>query len=120
MKVLFAVCILALSLPAFGQAIPTPSNPVAFCGTQASPSADAYQLIFDGGAPESLTMDSTKNPACPAGSTHSFSVAASRFVPGQHVLMVRGVNPFGATDGPVYVVTVGVAPGQFTIDTMAQ
>lgn len=102
------------------QNIPPPTNPVLFCGTQAAPAADTYMLVFDGGAPEPLTMDATKNALCPASSTHSFTLAASRFTVGQHTLVVRAVNAFGTTVGPVYNVLVGIAPGPFSIDAVIQ
>lgn len=98
--------------------MPPPENPVVFCGTQASPVADSHELIFDGGAPEALTMDATLNAACPGGSTHSFAVSAARFTVGNHTVQVRGANAFGSTDGPVYSVQVGIAPGQFSINAI--
>lgn len=100
---------------ALAQTIPPPTNPVVFCGTQALPEATSYQLAFDGGAFEALTMDAAVNAGCPAGTTHSFSVVANRFTVGTHTLQVKSINAFGQTDGPVYTVTVGIAPGPFTI-----
>jgi hypothetical protein len=116
-----AIALLAavLSAPALAQtSMPPPANPVVFCGAQATPNADSYELIFDGGAPEPLAMDATLNAACPGGSTHSFSQPASRFTVGAHTLIVRGTNPFGSTDGPQYNVLVGIMPGQFTINAV--
>lgn len=97
------------------QQIPPPSNPVVFCGQQANPAADSYQLVFNGGTAEPLTMDAIKHAECPAAATHSFSLPASRFTVGTHTVMIKAVNAFGSTDGPAYTVTVGIAPGQFTI-----
>jgi hypothetical protein len=107
--------LLLCPLPSFAQSIQPPSNPVVFCGTQAAPVASSYQLIFDGAAPVALTMDATVNAACPSGTTHSFSVVAAKFTVGNHTLVVRAINTFGSTDGPVYTVTVGIAPGPFEI-----
>lgn len=110
------VVLVSLSVaPARAQQIPPPSGPVVFCGTQAAPDATSYQLVFDNGAPEVLTMDGTVNAACPAGTTHSFSQPASRFTVGQHTVKVLAINAFGSTEGPVYTVTVGIAPGPFTV-----
>ena len=97
------------------QAIPPPTGPVVFCGQQAAPEASSYLLVFNGGAPEPLTMDASPDAACPTGTTNSFRLAAARFTVGNHTLLVRAVNTFGSTDGPVYDVTVGIAPGKFTI-----
>src|SRR5690242_14858873 len=99
--VLALALLLACSSPSFAQSIPPPTNPVVFCGTQAAPVASSYQLIFDGAAPVALTMDATVNAACPSGTTHSFSVAAAKFTVGNHTLVVRAINAFGSTDGPV-------------------
>jgi hypothetical protein len=109
--------IAALMLPASvaAQQIPAPSGPVVFCGTQATPNADTYQMVFNGGAPEALAMDATTDAACPTGSTHSFRLPAARFTVGTHTVKVIATNAFGATDGPVYTVVVGIRPGQFTI-----
>ena len=113
----FVVGVLVLGLAAgpLAQAIPPPTQPVLFCGTQAPPTATSYQLVFDGGAPEPLTMAATMDTSCPAGSTHSFTVPAARFTVGQHTVLVRSTNNFGTTAGPAYTVTVGVAPGAFTV-----
>lgn len=100
---------------AAAQQIPPPTGPVTFCGVQAPPAADSYTVAVDGGAPVALTMDATLNPACPAGSTHSFQVAAASFPIGTHQVVVRAINAFGTTQGPAYTVTVGIAPGAFTI-----
>lgn len=118
-RMLLVVALLVAVVPALAQVVmPPPANPVVFCGTQAAPAADSYQLAFDGGAPEALTMDATKNAACPASSTHSFSLPASRFTVGTHSLAVTAVNAFGATAGPTYQVLVGIAPGPFTINAV--
>lgn len=119
MKQLLFAAVLLIAAPVMAQvAMPPPTNPVVFCGTQATPNPDSYELLFDGGAAEPLTMDATMNTACPGGSTHSFSLPASRFTVGQHTLQVRATNVFGSTDGPVYNVTVGIAPGEFTINAV--
>jgi hypothetical protein len=93
--------IAALMLPASvaAQQIPAPSG----------------QMVFNGGAPEALAMDATTDAACPTGSTHSFRLPAARFTVGTHTVKVIATNAFGATDGPVYTVVVGIRPGQFTI-----
>lgn len=118
LKLCAPLALLFVAVCSFAQAIPAPANPVVFCGVQANPAADSYQLSFDGGAMEPLTMDATKHTSCPASSTHSFSLPAARFTVGGHSVRVRGVNQFGSTDGPTYNVTVGIAPGQFTINTV--
>lgn len=112
---MMVVGLLALAGVVEAQQIPQPTGPVTFCGVQAAPAADSYTVAVDGGTPVPLTMDATLNAACPAGSTHSFQVAASSFPIGNHTLVVRGTNPFGTTVGPTYAVVVGIAPGTFTI-----
>lgn len=114
---MIAAVLLALLLQS---SIPPPSGPVIFCGSQAAPAAVSYQLVFDGGAPEALTMDATKDPACAASDTNSFRLAASKFTVGTHTLLVKATNTFGTTDGDVYNVTVGIAPGKFTITAIRQ
>lgn len=103
---------------ASAQQIPPPSGPVTFCGTQATPVAESYTIAIDGAAAVPLTMDATVNAACPAGTTHSFQVPASAFPIGAHTLVVAAVNAFGATAGPSFAVTVGIAPGAFTITAL--
>lgn len=98
--------------------IPQPTQPVVFCGTQATPVADTYQVVIDGGTPQALTMDTTKDARCPAGATHSFRLPASHFTVGNHSVQVVARNAFGSTSGPSYAVTVGIAPGQFTIEAV--
>mgnify|MGYP002786934914 CR=1 FL=1 len=107
---------LTLILPALAaaQQIPPPTGPVTFCGTQAAPAADSYRVQVDGGTPQPLTMVAAA-PSCPAGATHSFTLAASLFTVGKHSVRVTGTNAFGSTVGPEYIVTVGIAPGQFTV-----
>jgi hypothetical protein len=107
--------ILVSAMTLSAQQIPAPSGPVIFCGTQATPNADSYQLVFNGGTPEAFTMDATTDAACPAGSTNSFRLPAARFTVGKHSVKVIASNAFGATDGPEYAVVVGIRPGQFTI-----
>lgn len=119
MRVLLTVVgLLALASVSEAQQIPVPTGPVTFCGVQAAPVADSYTVAIDGGAPVALTMDAALNAACPAGSTHSFQIAAASFPIGNHTLVVRGTNAFGTTVGPAYAVTVGIAPGQFTITAL--
>lgn len=118
MRALMVIGLLLVATAAQAQQIPQPTGPVTFCGVQAAPAADSYTVAVDGGTPVPLTMDATLNPACPAGSTHSFQVAASSFPLGSHTLVVRGTNPFGTTAGPTYAVQVGIAPGQFTINAV--
>ena len=84
-----------LLLIALVQVIAPPTTPVIFCGQQAMPNAVSYQVVFDGGAPEPLTMDAKVDPQCPTGSTHSFRLPAARFTGGTHTVMVRAVNPHG-------------------------
>lgn len=115
---MMVVGLLALASVVEAQQIPQPTGPVTFCGVQAAPAADSYTVAVDGGTPVPLTMDAVLNPACPAGSTHSFQVAASSFPIGNHTLVVRATNAFGTTVGPTYAVTVGIAPGQFTISAV--
>ncbi|MCL4848760.1 MAG: hypothetical protein KJ066_19600 [Acidobacteria bacterium] len=116
-RVLCLFLLLAIAGPVAAQEtpIPPPTGPVVFCGEQIAPTADTYALMFDGGAPEALTMDAAVEPACPVGTTHSFRVPAARFTVGQHTLAVRATNAYGTTDGPIYTVTVGIAPGPFSI-----
>ena len=90
-------------------------GPVVFCGTQATPNADSYQLVFNDGKPEPLTMDATVDAACPEGASHSFRLPAERFTVGSHTLTIVATNAFGTTEGPIYRVVVGIRPGQFTI-----
>lgn len=115
-------CIIVLGLlmsapPAFAQ-IPPPSGPVTFCGTQALPVATSYTVAVDAATPAPLTMAATVASACPVGATHSFTLAASLFPLGSHTVVVRSINAFGATVGPAFTVTVGIAPGQFTITAL--
>lgn len=116
---LSAVGALALSLgftstAAAQSQFPPPAGPVTICGTQAAPTAASYQLIFDGGAPEAVTLTAPA-AACPLGSTHSFTLPAARFTVGVHSVVVRATNAFGSTNGPSYAVSVGIAPGSFTV-----
>lgn len=116
LSILMLSALVAASGSASAQAIPQPTGAVVFCGAQAAPAdVESYELVFNGGAPEALTMDETLAEGCPDGSTHSFRLPASRFTVGQHTLLVRARNQFGTTDGPIYTVTVGIAPGQFTV-----
>jgi len=109
----FLLLVFAVSLEA--QQIPQPSGPVTFCGIQALPNAETYTATVDGGAAQAVTMDTTVAPACPGGTTHSFSLPANLFEIGSHTVQVTGTNPFGSTPGPSYSVVVGIAPGTFTI-----
>lgn len=115
-------CIIVLGLlmsapPAFPQ-IPPPSGPVTFCGTQALPVATSYTVAVDAATPAPLTMAATVSPSCPAGSTHSFTQPAALFPIGSHSVVVRAINAFGETVGPSFAVTVGIAPGVFTITAL--
>ena len=103
------------SATARAQAIPPPTNPLVFCGIQALPAPTSYTLIIDGGAPAPLVMDATKSPVCPAASTHSFVVPAAVFTLGLRTFVVTAINAVGPTVGPPYPITVGLAPGAFTI-----
>lgn len=108
--------ILGVSTTAAAQSqFPPPANPVTICGTQAAPVAVSYQLIFDGAAPEAVTLAAPAAAACPVGSTHSFTLPAARFTVGVHTVVIRATNAFGSTNGPSYTITVGIAPGQFTV-----
>lgn len=109
-----ALCASVASADAQSSQFPPPAGPVTICGTQTAPNADTYQLVFDGGAPEPVSL-TAPDAACPAGSTHSFALPAARFTVGQHTLQVIATNAFGSTTGPAYTVTVGIAPGPFTI-----
>ncbi len=109
--------LVALLLPAAAraQSIPPPAGPVTICGTQAAPAATSYQLVFDAGAPEAVTLTAPAAAACPSGSTHSFTIAAARFPVGQHSVKVLPINTFGTTTtSPSISITVGIAPGAFT------
>lgn len=110
-----AALMLLMATTAAAQQFPPPTGPVTFCGTQASPAADSFTLVFDGNAPEALTMLGSIPAACPVGTTHAFEIPANRFTVGQHTVQVRSTNAFGTTDGATITVTVGVAPGPFTI-----
>jgi hypothetical protein len=103
------------SASAWAQAIPPPTNPVTFCGTQATPAAVSYQYSLDSGPMTPLTMDTAISGGCLSGTTHSFKLAAALFTVGNHQLVVRATNTYGSTNGPVYTITVGIAPGPFTI-----
>lgn len=114
-SLLLVLCSLALAVPVTVQAqIQPPSGPVTFCGTQAPPAADSYTVSVDGAAAQPLTV-SAPVAACPAGSTHSFTLPASLFPIGNHTVRVTSINAFGSTAGPDYNVTVGIAPGVFTV-----
>lgn len=110
----------ALALPASSAnaQIAVPSGPVTFCGTQAAPVADTYTVQIDGGVAQPLTMAASLDARCPAGSTHSFTLPASLFAVGTHTVRVRASNEYGSTDGPAYTVTVGIAPGPFTVTSV--
>lgn len=115
-KIVLTLSLLLATLASSADAqIPVPSGPVTFCGTQAAPAADSYTVAVDGGAEAPLTMSATVDSRCPAGTSHSFTLPAAAFAVGQHTVRVRGTNAYGSTDGPVYTVTVGIAPGAFTV-----
>lgn len=94
--------------------IQPPNGPVTFCGAQAPPAGDSHTVSVDGGPEQPVTL-APPAAACPAGSTHSFTLPASLFPIGNHTVRVTSINAFGATAGPSYNVTVGIAPGQFTV-----
>lgn len=99
-----------------GSSFPPPAGPVTICGTQAAPAATSYELSFDGAANEPITMAATMDSRCPNGSTHSFTLPASRFTVGAHTAKVIPTNAFGTTTtSTVYPITVGVAPGNFNV-----
>lgn len=110
-----ALALILLPAVAVAQSqFPPPADPVTICGTQAPPSADSYTLVFDNAAPEPVTLNA---PAaiCPTGSTHSFTLPAARFTVGQHTIQIRATNAFGTTNGSVHTVSVGIAPGPFSV-----
>lgn len=112
---LIAILIAMLAVPVITQAqIQPPSGPVTFCAVQTPPTADSYTVSVDGGAALPTTF-AAPVAACPAGSTHSFTLAASLFPIGSHTIVVTATNAFGSTTGPQYAVVVGIAPGQVTI-----
>ncbi len=110
----------ALALPASSASaqIAPPAGPVTFCGEQATPAADSYTVVVDGGAPQPVTMSVPPAAACPASTTHSFALPAALFTVGTHRVTVIGANGFGSTTGPEYVVVVGIRPGAFTITSV--
>jgi len=104
-----------LLLPVLSSAqIQPPTGPVTFCAVQTPPTADSYTVSVDGGTALPTTF-AAPVAACPAGSTHSFTLAASLFPLGSHTIVVTATNAFGSTTGPQYSVVVGIAPGQVTI-----
>lgn len=114
-----ALIVLALLGPAPAAAqvsMPPPANPVTVCGTQAAPAASSYQLVFDGGAPEAVTVATPPDARCPSGSSGSFTVPASRFTLGDHTIRLIPTNAFGSNmASPAFPVAVGLAPGPFTV-----
>jgi hypothetical protein len=102
--IMAAVAVLAGAGSAFAQGSQFPPPP----------GATSYQLVFDGAAPEAITP-AAPVAACPAGSTHSFTLPPARFTVGAHTVRLVATNAFGSTTGPIYTVTVGIAPGPFTI-----
>jgi hypothetical protein len=126
----FIAAMLLASTAAAQTQIPPPAQPLAFCGTQATPAPTSYQLVFDGGTAESVTVvtPSDTGPVvtfCNAnapGWTHAFTVPANRFAPRptQYAVLLRANNEFGSTPGPAWGVLVGIAPGQFSITAAGQ
>jgi hypothetical protein len=120
MRILKTLCLALVALAVYPSLVaaqgqfPPPPGPVTFCGTQAAPVAVSYQLVFDGAAPEAVALGAAV-AACPAGSTHSFTLPANRFTVGVHTVRLIATNAFGSTTGPVYTVSVGIAPGPFTV-----
>lgn len=113
------LALFALASSVYGQApIPQPSGPVVFCGQQPSPAATSFEVVFDGQAPQPLTMDATKDARCAPTDTHSFSLPATNFPVGEHTVVIRSRNQFGVTVADTYTVTVGLAPGKFTITSV--
>lgn len=113
--ILTIALLVAVAVPTVAQQIPQPTGPVTFCGTQALPTADTYTVSVDGGAAQALTMSASVDARCPGGTSHSFTLPATLFPIGNHSVQVTAINQFGSTAGPTYSVTVGIAPGAFTI-----
>lgn len=121
--VLLLLVLLLLITPTFtapaaaqGQ-IPPSAGLLLFCGVQATPAPDARTVLVDDvavvPAPTFVANDARcTNPAhvaftLPAG---PFSVRAAPY----RVVVVAS-NAFGTTPGQEFLVTIGVAPGAFTI-----
>jgi hypothetical protein len=87
--------------------LPTPTGPLTVCVRQPLPPADSYQLVFDGGAPEAVTVTTPADPAkCAAADTSSFTVPAARWTPGEHTVRVNAINAGGSTTSTVFTVTI--------------
>jgi hypothetical protein len=132
-KTLLATLLLLVCLASSAVAqtqIPPPAQPIAFCGTQASPAPTSHQLVFDGGAAEAVTIVTPSGSGavvtfCNAnapGWTHGFSIPANRFAPRAqtYTVSLTALNDFGQTAGVAWDVLVGIAPGQFTITGAGQ
>lgn len=105
------ICLLVASSAFAQQPIPPPAGPVLFCVAQTPPEATSYRLIVDGGAPQAVTMGAPV-AACPAGTTHTFTLPPATFPIGTHTVSVVSVNEFGETAGPVHTIVVGIKPGE--------
>jgi hypothetical protein len=86
--------------------LPVPTNPLTVCISQVLPPASSYQLVFDNGAPEAVTVTAADAAKCKTSDTGSFTVAAARWTAGQHTLRLNAVNAGGTTPGPVFTVTI--------------
>lgn len=111
------VCVSAA--PAFAQAtVPPPAVPLTFCLLQAPPTANTWQLSFDGGANEAVTLTpyTTTDTGCPAGTTHTLTLPPTRFTVGTHTMKFFGSNEFGQQTGsPTFTLRVGVVPGNTSV-----
>lgn len=118
-SILLSTIVLGLlmsALPASASAQFTPpSGPVLFCFTQAPPEPASWQTVTDNGTAAPMTPTAPAVAACPSAATHSFTLPAAPFTIGTHTVMIRTINSFGPTNGPVYTVVVGIAPGAGTI-----
>jgi hypothetical protein len=86
--------------------LPVPTAPLTVCVNQPLPPATSYQLVFDGGAPEAVTVTAADAAKCKTTDTGSFTVAAARWTVGQHTLRLNAVNAGGSTQGPVFTITI--------------
>ncbi len=106
-----SAALLAVAVNASAQSqVPPPTGPLTVCFTQPPPTADSYQLIFDGAAPE--TAVAAPITACPSGTTHALAVPAARFTVGTHTIVIRATNAFGVTESDPHTVVVGIRPGK--------
>jgi hypothetical protein len=117
LRAVLALALATLAAPAAAQSsFPPPPGPVTVCGTQAAPVATSYQLVFDGGAPEAVTLTAPAAAVCPGPSTHSFTIPAARFTVGTHTVKLIPANAFGSNaTSTAFTATVGIAPGTFSV-----